>query len=87
MIDKPMSVTSAEIAELVRFATAQKLLLAPFPNRLWDSDFLTTKKLLHESFLGRLVSFESSFNRWRPMKPTGRLWKENARWDNSANVT
>ncbi len=27
--------------------------------------------------LGRLVSFESRFDRWRPDPPTERLWKEN----------
>src|SRR6185437_13102873 len=28
--------------------------------------------------LGHLVSFESRFDRWRPTKPTDRLWKETA---------
>lgn len=78
VIDKPMSVASAQIAELIRLAAAQNVLLAPFHNRRWDSDFLTIKKLLHEGSLGRLVSFESRFDRWRPNKPTDRLWKETA---------
>lgn len=78
VIDKPMSVASAQIAELIRLATSHKVLLAPFHNRRWDSDFLTIKKLLHEGSLGRLVSFESRFDRWRPNKPTDRLWKETA---------
>lgn len=78
VVDKPMSVTSAQIAELIRLAADKKVLLAPFHNRRWDSDFLTIQKLLHEDSLGKLVSFESRFDRWRPHKPTDRLWKEDA---------
>jgi predicted dehydrogenase len=78
IVDKPMSVASAQIAELIRLAAGKNLLLAPFHNRRWDSDFLTIKKLLHEVRLGRLVSFESRFDRWRPVQPTDRLWKETA---------
>ena len=78
VIDKPMSVTSAQIAKLIRLAATKNVLLTPFHNRRWDSDFLTIKKLLDEGSLGHLVSFESRFDRWRPIKPTDRLWKENA---------
>lgn len=78
VVDKPMSVSSAQIAKLIRLAARKNVLLAPFHNRRWDSDFLTIKKLLHEGSLGRLISFESRFDRWRPTKPTGRLWKETA---------
>jgi scyllo-inositol 2-dehydrogenase (NADP+) len=78
VVDKPMSVTSAQIAELVRLAAARNVILAPFHNRRWDSDFLTIRKLLHEGSLGRLVAFGSRFDRWRPSKPTDRLWKETA---------
>lgn len=78
VVDKPMSAGSAQIAELIRLAAARNALLAPFHNRRWDSDFLTIKKLLHEGILGRLVAFESRFDRWRPNQPTDRLWKETA---------
>lgn len=76
VVDKPMAATSNEIAELIQLATAKNLLLAPFHNRRWDSDFLTIQKLLHEGSLGRLVSFLSRFDRWRPTPPTERLWKD-----------
>lgn len=78
VIDKPMSTTSAQIAELIQLAAHKNVLLAPFHNRRWDSDFLTIRKLLHEGSLGRLVCFESRFDRWRPKQPTDRLWKETA---------
>ncbi len=76
VVDKPMTLTSAEAAELIALAKTKKLLLAPFFNRRWDSDFLTVQKLLHEGSLGRLVALESRFDRWRPAPLTERFWKE-----------
>ena len=76
VVDKPMTVTSAEAAELIALANKHKVLLAPFHNRRWDSEFQTVKKLLHEGSLGRLVACESRLDRWRPMPLTERLWKE-----------
>ena len=76
VVDKPMTLTSAEAAELIGLAKEHKVLLAPFHNRRWDSDFLTVQKLLHEDVLGRLVALESRFDRWRPARLTERLWKE-----------
>lgn len=76
VVDKPTSVTSDEIARLMDLAIRRKALLVPFHNRRWDSDFQTIQKLLSEGSLGRLVAFESRFDRWRPTQPTTRLWKE-----------
>jgi scyllo-inositol 2-dehydrogenase (NADP+) len=76
VVDKPMTVTSAEAAELIQLAKDKSALLAPFHNRRWDSDFLTIQKLLHEGSLGRLVALESRFDRWRPAPMTERFWKE-----------
>jgi scyllo-inositol 2-dehydrogenase (NADP+) len=78
VVDKPMTVTSTEAAELIALAKEKNLLLAPFHNRRWDGDFLTVRKLLHDDSLGRLVSFESRMDRWRPAPLTERLWKESA---------
>jgi predicted dehydrogenase len=76
VVDKPMTLTSAEAAELIGLAKKHEVLLAPFHNRRWDSDFLTVQKLLHEGVLGRLIYLESRFDRWRPARMTERLWKE-----------
>ncbi len=77
VVDKPMCATSAEVAQLMRLAAAKNLLLVPFHNRRWDGDFLTVRKIVDEGSVGRLVSFESRFDRWRPSLPKDRLWKEN----------
>jgi predicted dehydrogenase len=76
VVDKPISTTSAEIAQMMQLAAARNLLLIPFHNRRWDSDFLTIQKLLRDGSLGRLVYCESRFDRWRPDPPSNRLWKE-----------
>jgi len=75
VVDKPMAITTAEIAILIRLADEKNRLLTPFHNRRWDSDFQTIQKLLHEGSIGRLVEFESRFDRWRPTLPSDRLWK------------
>lgn len=77
VVDKPVCATSAEVAQLMTVATAQNALLVPFHNRRWDSDFQTVGKVIREGVLGRLVSVESRFDRWRPDMPKDRLWKEN----------
>ena len=75
VVDKPMSVTSGEIAQLIAVAKAGGSLLMPFHNRRWDSELQTIKKLLHEGHLGRLVYIESRLDRWRP-GTTRRPWKD-----------
>lgn len=75
VIDKPFSATSAEALELGRIANSKGLLAIPFHNRRWDGDFLTLKKLLKDGVLGRLVTFESHFDRFRPT-PRENTWKE-----------
>lgn len=76
VVDKPSAVTSAEVARLIELARERNLLFAPFHNRRWDGDFQTVEKLIREEALGRLVAFESRFDRWRPALPKDRLWKE-----------
>jgi predicted dehydrogenase len=66
VIDKPVSVTSSEIVDLMELAGGIGLQLVPFHNRRWDSDFLTLQNVLHEKSLGRLVHFTSTLDRWRP---------------------
>ena len=76
VVDKPMCASSTEIAQLMELAKSKGVLLAPFHNRHWDGDYLTLQKLLKDGSLGRLVSFESTLDRWRPAARTDRLWKE-----------
>ncbi len=75
VVDKPFAGTSAEARELIELAAAEGKVLAPFHNRRWDGDFLTVKKILAGGSLGRVVTFESHFDRFRPVQRAG-TWKE-----------
>ena len=75
VIDKPFAASSAEAEELIGLARSKGVLVMPFHNRRWDGDFLTVKKLIADGTLGRLVTFESHFDRYRPILREG-TWKE-----------
>jgi len=75
VVDKPTAITSAEIAELITLATKHQAQVIPFHNRRWDSDFQTLQNLIHEDSVGRIVHFESTFDRWRPVPRAG-AWKD-----------
>jgi scyllo-inositol 2-dehydrogenase (NADP+) len=77
VIDKPFAATSAEAKDLKELAEKQGLVLAPFHNRRWDGDFRTVQRLFGEGAVGRLVTFESHFDRFRPL-PRENTWKEGA---------
>jgi predicted dehydrogenase len=81
VIDKPFAATSAEAAELKELAEKRGVVLAPFHNRRWDGDFRTVQRLLAEEAVGRLVTYESHFDRFRP-ELRENTWKEGA---NAAN--
>ena len=76
VVDKPFTVTVAEARELEALAREAGRVLSVFHNRRWDADFLTLKVLLDEGRLGRVVQFESHFDRYRPEVP--QRWRESA---------
>lgn len=65
VVDKPFTVRSAEAARLIEISGGRPQILTVFQNRRWDGDFLTVRMLLEQKALGRLVSFESHFDRFR----------------------
>ena len=75
VIDKPFALSSAEAGELVRLARQQDRTLSVYQNRRWDGDFLTVRKLLEEDRLGRVVMFESHYDRYR-LLPRLHAWRE-----------
>jgi scyllo-inositol 2-dehydrogenase (NADP+) len=75
VIDKPFATTYAEAAELVELAKQKQRLLSVYQNRRWDGDFLTIRGLLDEGKLGRIVLFESHFDRFRPQLKAN-AWRE-----------
>ncbi|PZU54797.1 MAG: oxidoreductase [Brevundimonas sp.] len=66
VVDKPFTLTVAEARGLADLAQARGLLLSVFHNRRWDADFLTLQALIAAGRLGRILRFESHFDRFRP---------------------
>jgi predicted dehydrogenase len=68
--------TSKEAEELVAFAQKNNKLLAVYQNRRYDADYVTLSKLVKNGSLGRVVEFETHFDRHRPeLSPTTTAWK------------
>ncbi len=65
VVEKPFVQSYEQAIELIELAKKKQLLLSVFQNRRWDGDFLTVQKVLEEGKLGRLVEFESRFERFR----------------------
>lgn len=75
VVEKPFTINVEEAAQLIELSKKQGKLLSVFQNRRWDGDYLTVKKVVEEKMLGRLVSFESHFDRYRNfIQPN--TWKE-----------
>jgi predicted dehydrogenase len=77
VVDKPVAVTAAEARPLRDAAARAGVVVSVFHNRRWDDDFLTLRRELDAGRLGRVVRFESRFDRWRPAVKEG-AWRENA---------
>jgi scyllo-inositol 2-dehydrogenase (NADP+) len=75
VVDKPFTTSVAEAADLVQLGTAQRRILSCYQNRRYVGDFATLQRVLSEGLLGRVVVFESHFDRFRPdLKPAA--WRE-----------
>ncbi|MEO3868962.1 Gfo/Idh/MocA family oxidoreductase [Nonomuraea sp. B12E4] len=74
VVDKPLAPTAEEARELVRLAKERELMLTVYQNRRWDGDFRTVRRLVEDGRLGRVLRFESRFERWRPVPKGG--WRE-----------
>jgi predicted dehydrogenase len=65
VVEKPFTNTSAQAQELIDLARERGKLISVHQNRRWDGDFQTVKKLLAHQLLGRLVEYESHYDRFR----------------------
>lgn len=63
ILEKPMTAAYSEAKELCDIARSQNKLLAVYHNRRWDGDYLTVEKLVACGALGRVVEYESHFDR------------------------
>jgi predicted dehydrogenase len=74
VVDKPFTLTTADADELIALAESEGRLMSVFQSRRWDGDFLTVRRCLEAGQLGRVSSFISRYDRFRPAPKGG--WKE-----------
>jgi scyllo-inositol 2-dehydrogenase (NADP+) len=75
LVDKPFTTTLEEAIALVEFAKQQNRLLTVYQNRRYDGDFQAIRQLVASGGLGRIVRFESNYDRFRPQLRPG-SWRE-----------
>ncbi len=75
VVEKPATLRSSELKELIELAKQKDLVFTVFQNRRWDGDFRTVEKIVKEARFGRLIEFESHYDRYRTEITPG-IWKE-----------
>jgi predicted dehydrogenase len=75
IVEKPFTTTSGQARELIELSRRRHRVISVNHNRRWDGDFRTVEKLLESRLLGRLVEYESHFNRFRNYPRPG-AWRE-----------
>ena len=75
VVDKPFTTTTAEAEQLVRLAKQQGRVLSVYQDRRYTGDFVTVQRVVADGVLGRIVSYEAHFDRFRPELRPG-AWRE-----------
>src|SRR6266851_8984339 len=78
VVDKPFTTTLEEAVSLVQFAKDANRLLTVYQNRRYDGDFQAVRQLVEAGTLGRIVRFETAYDRFRPQLKPG-AWRQTAR--------
>jgi scyllo-inositol 2-dehydrogenase (NADP+) len=75
VVDKPFATSYEEAASLAQLAQNSGRLLTVYQNRRYDGDFQAIRELVAAGTLGRIVRFETNYDRFRPnLKPNA--WRE-----------
>jgi scyllo-inositol 2-dehydrogenase (NADP+) len=75
VVDKPFTVTLADAEELVRLGKEARRVLSVYQERRYTGDCVTVQKVVSDGVLGRMVTFEHHFDRFRPELKAG-AWRE-----------
>jgi scyllo-inositol 2-dehydrogenase (NADP+) len=73
--DKPFTTTVAEAVELLNLAKKLGRVLTVYHNRRFDADFQALRQTVAAGDLGRVIRFESTYDRYRPVRKPG-AWRE-----------
>jgi predicted dehydrogenase len=75
VVDKPFTLTLDEATELVELARKQRCIVTVYQDRRYTGDFATVHQVVAEGAVGRVVMYESHFDRFRPELRPG-AWRE-----------
>jgi predicted dehydrogenase len=75
VVDKPFTTSVAEAIELLNLAKQRNLVLSVYHNRRFDADFQALRQSITAGDLGRIIRFESTYDRFRPT-PKPNAWRE-----------
>lgn len=78
VVDKPFTTTAEEARSLMALAKKCGRLITVYQNRRYDGDFQAIRRLVAEKTLGRIVRFETHYDRYRPQLKPG-AWRETTR--------
>ncbi|HKT48192.1 MAG TPA: Gfo/Idh/MocA family oxidoreductase [Candidatus Acidoferrales bacterium] len=76
LVDKPFTTNMEDAISLVKLAKERRRLLTVYQNRRYDGDFQAIRQLVVDGALGRIVRFETSYDRFRPALKPGGVWRE-----------
>ena len=75
LVDKPFTTTMAEALDLIQFSQKCGRLITVYQSRRYDGDYQGILQLAAAGALGRIVRFETHYDRFRPnFKPNA--WRE-----------
>ncbi len=69
VVEKPFTIKVSEAEELFNLAKSKGVIVEAYQNRRFDSDFLTTKKVIESGKLGDILEIESHYDYFRPEVP------------------
>lgn len=75
VVDKPFTTTMAEAEDLVELAGRARRIVSVYQDRRYTGDFETVRKVITDGAVGRVVTYESHFDRFRP-DPKPNAWRE-----------
>ncbi|MGB5667982.1 MAG: Gfo/Idh/MocA family oxidoreductase, partial [Maribacter sp.] len=64
VVDKPFTATASQAKQLFKEAKKNRVLVLPFQNRRYDSDFLSVKKVVESGKLGNLIEAHFRYDRY-----------------------
>jgi scyllo-inositol 2-dehydrogenase (NADP+) len=71
VVDKPFTTTVGEAVALLNLAKGKNLVLSVYHNRRFDADFQALRQTVAAGELGRIIRFESTDDRFRPVPKLG----------------